>query len=406
MRNHLIPAGAMLALLASPLAAQVAVPRLGDAVGSVERIVRDALDPAIDTLADLPGRADELARVRVERLARMVRQHRGVLDTDIDGQPARKGVLLVCDPPADLAHRLEGSGFQVIGSERLADLDLSVARVATAPGMSLSGAQEALKQHLPMAEIAADNLLFASGVAGGGRARGNPPKSVVAPIAAPVGVIDGGAAGVVEEQRGFASGTPVAGAHGSAVVSLLQSAGVRRIFVADVYGAGPAGGNALAIARAFDWLVGRGVRVVNISLVGPANPLLARAVSGAQRRGATIVAPVGNDGPAAPPAYPASLPGVIAVTGVDGRNRPLIEAGRAAHLDYAAPAADMMAADVRGRRVPVRGTSFAAPLVSARAAAAAGKSVRETLDREAVDLGPRGPDDSFGRGLLCGGCRG
>ncbi len=42
-----------------------------------------------------------------------------------------------------------------------------------------------------------------------------------------------------------------------------------------------------------------------------------------------IVAAVGNDGPSARPAYPASYPGVLAVTGVDGRNRALIEAGRA-----------------------------------------------------------------------------
>lgn len=406
MHKRLIPVGALLALVCPPLAAQVAVPGLRDTVGTVARLATDAIDPAIDTVADLPDRAQSLAQRRIERLSRLVRQQRALVDMDRDGQPARKGVLLISDPPADLAQRLEGSGFREIGRERLADIDVEVVQVAVPPGMGLSRAQDMLRDRLPGVEVGADNLLFPGGSVSTDRRAGARPVTAYGTIAGPVGVIDGGAAGAVEAQRGFATGAPVAGNHGSAVVLLLHGAGVRRVLVADVYGSDPAGGNALAIARAFDWLVGQGVRVVSISLVGPANPLLARAIAGAQRRGTTIVAPVGNDGPAAPPAYPASFPGVLAVTGVDGRNRPLIEAGRALHLDYAAPAADMRALDMRGRRVPVRGTSFAVPLVAARTAAAGHANVRDALDREAVDLGPRGPDATYGRGLICGPCRG
>ncbi|MFD2781864.1 S8 family serine peptidase [Novosphingobium pokkalii] len=181
------------------------------------------------------------------------------------------------------------------------------------------------------------------------------------------------------------------------MAGLLARAGVRHVLAADVYGRGPAGGNALAIARAVDWLIGRQVRVITISLVGPANPVLARAMTAALQRGAVIVAAVGNDGPAAPPAYPASYPGVLAVTAVDARNRALIEAGRALHLDYAAPGAGLRAANAAGQMVPVRGTSFAAPLVASRVAAArdAHASLPQALDREAIDLGPRGPDRSM-----------
>src|SRR3546814_2197624 len=106
-----------------------------------------------------------------------------------------------------------------------------------------------------------------------------------------------------------------------------------------MYGIGSerAGCRAGAIARALGWLVQRGAAVTTISLVGPDNKLLATAVSRAQQRGMLIVAAVGNDGPAAPPAYPASYKGVFAVTGVDSRNRALPEAGRALHIDFAAP---------------------------------------------------------------------
>src|SRR3546814_12841191 len=111
-------------------------------------------------------------------------------------------------------------------------------------------------------------------------------------------------------------------------------------------------------------MAANGVRIVTISLVGPDNPLLAGAVSAARRKGLILVAAVGNDGPAAPPAFPASYDGVVAVTGVDGRNRALIEAGRALPLDYSAPGADMVAATLTGEASRVRGTSFAAPFLA------------------------------------------
>ena len=157
-------------------------------------------------------------------------------------------------------------------------------------------------------------------------------------------------------------------------------------------------------------MTGQKVPVISISLVGPRNPLLERAVGAARRKGAVLVAAVGNDGPSAPPAYPASYRQVVAVTGVDGRNRALIEAGRALHLDYAAPGADMKALDRRGNSRSVRGTSFAAPLAAARIAAALDRGVRSdalraAVDAEARDLGKKGPDKVFGRGLLCGACR-
>ena len=121
----------------------------------------------------------------------------------------------------------------------------------------------------------------------------------------------------------------------------------------------------------------------------------------------TRVAAVGNDGPAAPPAYPASYPGVLAITGVDAHHKALIEAGHALHLDYAAPGADMLAATPGSGTTSVRGTSFAAPLAAGRLAvltAVDGGDARRALDSEAIDLGAKGPDKTYGRGLVCGGC--
>jgi hypothetical protein len=101
---------------------------------------------------------------------------------------------------------------------------------------------------------------------------------------------------------------------------------------------------------------------------------------------------------------------VIAVTGVDGKDRALIEAGRAGHLDYAAPGADMLAAGIGARAFKVRGTSFAAPLVAAVIARfypvpGDPRAALARVDATARDLGAKGADKLYGRGLVCGECR-
>lgn len=400
----------LLALVTLPIAvpaiAQLSVPPLGGTVGGVLEQVDRTLDPLQDRVSGLATQAVRLADARVARIAALVRRNRDSIDTDARGEPARKGELLLMGPSdAEIADARQ-AGFEVLQRERLDELGIAVVRLRVPPRMSLARAEGELKKLLPGATITADNLHLPSGMQVPG-VRGR-PQPAAPPIGTPVGLIDGapGPATKVGVVRGFALGAPRASRHGSATASLLSLAGVQRILVADVYGSDPAGGNALAISRGIDWLMGQGVRVISISLVGPRNALLGQAVASAQRRGVLFVAAVGNDGPAAPPAFPASYPGVVAVTGVDGRNRALIEAGRASHLDYAAPAADMLAADVTGRWARVRGTSYAVPLVAARAAAVLGngEGVLSALNREAMDLGAKGPDAVYGRGLLCGAC--
>jgi subtilisin family serine protease len=123
---------------------------------------------------------------------------------------------------------------------------------------------------------------------------------------------------------------------------------------------------------------------------------LANAIGALRARGIDVVAAVVNDGPAAPPQYPASYPGVIAVTGVDSGDRALREAGRATHLDFAAPGADLAAALPGKGYTEVRGTSFAAPFVAARLAAT-GSSARLIAEAQPGK-------GKVGRGIICGSC--
>jgi hypothetical protein len=393
-----------LALVASaPAAAQVALPQVPIPGLPTRDILRGTLEPARDTLVST---ADKLLGIRGERIAQLVRRNRAAIELDAQGEPARKGEILVIDPSPVALATLANLGFARLGDEGIEGLDLEVVRLSLPPGLPLREAGSLISNAAPGLQWSPDNIYSE---AGGALSSAAPRVHPVRAIMSPVGMIDGAPAAAVPvaETRGFAKGAPFPSNHGSAIASLLKRAGVSKIFVADVYGRDPAGGNALAIARGLGWLAGRGAKVVTISLVGANNLVLSRAIAAVQARGVVVVAAVGNDGPAAPPAYPASYNGVVAVTGVDKRNRALIEAGRALHLDYAAPGADIVGTNASGKPVSLRGTSFAAPFAAARIAAALDDtgSWRPKVDREALDLGEKGDDPIYGRGLLCANCR-
>lgn len=401
--------GLCAALTPVPGAAQVGIGNVQIGVPGTGQV----LDPVLDDASRITSRIDrqisELTEDRLRRIDNLVRRNRDVIERDSLGNPARRGVLIAMGADDRSIAAAEIAGYSVRQRERFDELGLEVITFSLPRGTSLAEGERELRELLPQAEITADNLYLHAGgsmMRAPASQRTDPDTSRRAGVA--VGVIDGAPnpSIAVDEVQGFARGAGQPSDHGSAVAALLKSAGVSRIKVADVYGSDPAGGNVMAITRAMAWLVGEGVNVITISLVGPENLVLARTVAAARQRGVVVVAAVGNDGPAAPPAYPASYDGVVAVTAVDRRERALIEAGRALHLDYAAPGADIFGMDRRGRTVRVRGTSYATPLVAARisSAIADGANWRRALDREAVDLGERGPDDTYGRGLVCRGC--
>ena len=354
-----------------------------------------------------------LLDLRRERFRALVESHRAVLDTGEAGEPVRRGEVVLVDPaPATLA-AARAAGFSVTRESRIDGLGLDYVVLAPPHGKRAAAELKRLRALAPGAVLGLDPVYEPAGAGLGGG--GGPPAPAVHG-GATIGMIDGGVAahpalaGAAIEQRGFAPGGPRASGHGTAIASLLVGsqgafAGAARghgLLVADVFGGDPAAGSAENIARALGWLAERRVKVVTISLVGPANPLIERAVAAVRAQGILVVAAAGNDGPDAPPQYPASYAGVVAVTGVDRHNQALPEAGRPSHLDFAAPGADMAAALPGGGYGAVRGTSFAAPLVAARLAAAGGDgpAAMRAADAEAVP-----GKGKVGRGVLCAACR-
>lgn len=399
------PAAAQIGLPSAPMPqTSLPLPDIGPVIGPVVGQTLDGVDRAAQ---DVQREIEGLARQRDRSIDRLLRDNRQSMEPDRQGAPARRGELLVLDANNAALDAARQAGFTILSDDRIDGLDMAVTRLRVPDGMELAEAEEVLARIMPEAKVAADNLHFPAGHAATRAAA--PSQTGAIGTDTSVGMIDSAPVrDAVTELRGFATGAPLPADHGSAVASLLAASGVTHIRAADVYGSDKAGGNALTIARAIGWLTASGTKVVTISLVGPRNAVLERAIAAAQAKGVVIVAAVGNDGPAAPPAFPASYEGVVAVTAVDGKRRALIEAGRALHLDYAAPGADIFGLNARGKRMRLRGTSFATPLVAARIARAkaGGKDWRRALDAEAVDLGARGEDAIYGRGLVCAACKG
>jgi len=374
---------------------------------------REAVAPTLDTVSGLPERVIEagpstLLDLRRLRLRELIRQYPRELESDGDGQPARRGVLVAVDPdPASLAVAAR-AGFRIVDQSREASLAMRTVTLAVPRGLSAPNGLKRLRKVAPALQADFDHVFEPAGGAL------LPVEGALAPRAGAgrgpvIGMVDGGVAshpsmsGAAIEQNGFAD-RPQPTGHGTAVASLIVGnqgpfRGAARgasLLVADVYGGSRAAGSASSIVRALSWLVSKRPQVINISLVGPRNRIVERAIDAVRARGINVVAAVGNDGPAAPPQFPASYPGVVAVTGVDARGRALPEAGKAAHLDFAAPGADMAAALPGQGYGRVRGTSFAAPLAAARLA------LSGSVQRLASEARPG--KGRVGRGIVCGAC--
>ena len=369
--------------------------------------------PALPTRAatDALGRslADPLPRVPLEQLRRLqvqdlVRSERRRLDVDPRGEPVLRGEFLAIALDAGARAAVGAAGF-VIEREPGTDdaLDLGLVVLRDTRSRRAGPAMRELQRAAPSATFAFQHVYLAAGPAGAaGRATPALPANIR------IGLVDGGVDGRDPAMAGVrivAHGcpSPVPSPHGTAVAARLLGGSRGTLYAADLWCGDRVGRATLGLVEALAWLARERVAVINISLVGPDNPVLARAVQAMLARGHVLVAAVGNDGPAAPPLYPAAYAGVIGVSAVDGASRVLPESGSGPHVAFSAPGVVG-----EGRHVQ-RGTSFAAPVVARFAATlvyepapGAGAHVQATLAAQARDLGKPGRDPRYGIGLIGG----
>jgi hypothetical protein len=205
--------------------------------------------------------------------------------------------------------------------------------------------------------------------------------------------------------------------HGTAVAGLLVGSDQNlppRLPQATLYNASvfytrtqyAQGATMMHLVSGLNWLMQEDVSVINMSLAGPDNQILAAVIERVSNSGKVIVAAAGNEGPASPPLYPAAYPQVISATAVDNDENIYRWANRGDHVDFAAIGVSVITARGDGKFGRESGTSMAAPVVSAFVACELAENngevtkVIEQLANKAVDLGDVGRDPVFGYGLL------
>lgn len=410
--------GLLLTATGAPARAQIGLPQVQ--VPNLPVLQTEPLNGTVNGVLEQadPQRLRELRQLRIRSL---LRTNRTVLEADPRGALIVRNEVVALSPTPEALDRARAAGFGIGRTRTLEGLDVAIVVLQAPTGMSTRRALQRLRESDPSGTYDFNHVYLESGEVVGAQTPATSAPSASEAVGAKVGLIDGGVqrthpvfTGVTVHEHGCAGGG-IPSAHGTAVASLLVGQGDvfhgaapgAELFAADVYCGLATGGALDSVAEAFAWLSREKVPVINISLVGPANVLLEQIIRVVTSRGHIVVAAVGNDGPSAAPLFPAAYPAVIAVTGVDAKQRVLLEACRGKHVDFSAPGANMSAAGMESPFGLVRGTSFAAPIV-------AGLLVRQvsTLNKEqahtavaalvaqATDLGAKGVDKIYGNGLV------
>lgn len=393
--------------LCATCAAQTLPGRIDDALPPIPGAPLPA-DPLLrgaqNTAASLRGELGYALRARA-----LARDQRDRVALDPQGAAMLRHEFIAFDTdPAALA-AAQADGFETVRRETFDALGESMTVLRDGRGRAPSRGLRALRAAMPSAEIGFHHLYLPAAAgdprtAAASRAPGADAVSAPGAGTLRVGLIDGGVDGASPAlarsrivRRGC-DGDARPQAHGTTVASRLMNGLGGTLYAADLWCGDAVGRGTLGLIEALDWMARERVPVVNISLVGPDNPLLRRAVRTMTARGHVLVAAAGNDGPAAPPRFPAAYPGVIGVGAVDARLRALPESARGPQVDFCAPGV------VDARR---RGTSFAAPLVARLVALAlpspasdAAAAAHARLKAASRPTGKPGRDPRCGEGIV------
>lgn len=391
---------------------------------------RRRVEKAQETVDELPATTDELLEPVDEVLAAGGDLAAGAVDsllrvfvpdTDVAGQLIEKNVLVLLLNDEEL-QLLAYGGFDIISQRTLSSMGLTMVTLRDPRGFALSQTAGNLRQAFPdgavdynhIYQLADDDAADASNESTGENSgvSGNGPSLRIGMIDSAIAIEHFSLGDSDVRTADFVSldGTRPVG-HGTAVASLIaRSSGNRaQILAASVFFQAPnhaPGASTESLIAALDWLSSENVDVINMSLSGPSNALLERALLELAKAGPPVVAAVGNNGPSGEPLYPAAYDKVIGVTATDRDKKIYRYANRGPHVDFAALGVNVKVADAGGGWRVESGTSMASPIIAVVVARTLQSNdlgtaaLVEMLGSSAEDLGRKGFDPVFGYGLI------
>jgi type VII secretion-associated serine protease mycosin len=217
---------------------------------------------------------------------------------------------------------------------------------------------------------------------------------------------------------GQANGQGDPNGHGTAMASLIAAHG--RNSDAGVVGIAPEAKivpvrfadkqgrtDSIDAARAIEAAAKLGAKIINFSDAVAPSIALQTAMEVTNRNDVLVIAAAGNRSQDVVSAYPAAMPGVLAVGASDRSGEPADFSVSAKYVQLCAPGVDIEAAYGNNRYLKGWGTSQATAIVSGAAALIRAKfpdiSAQEVIHRltaTATDNGPPGRDDKCGYGVL------
>ncbi|MDV7338228.1 S8 family serine peptidase [Terasakiella sp. A23] len=349
-----------------------------------------------------------------------------------DNHPMDHDELIVLDPPKDYVRHLGDLGLEVVEVHKLESVGETLYHLRITDGAHPYEGRDKHKEKFPDVLVDAHHLYEH-------QAR-KVDKSYTARKAAKwnkesrtcsngiqIGMIDG----FVDTSHPAFNGTKITTknffykgkqtantGHGTAVASVMAGhapySGVlpgAEIVAANVFHAGSKGkpiGGTISIMRAIDWLVSQNVPIINMSIGGSKNALIQRAIKHADEKGIIVVGSAGNSGPFSKKInYPSAYPSVIAITAVDRDNRNARFATAGKYIDFATPGVNIWTAHLKKGGKAMSGTSFAAPIFTAYAAAAmqhhkvkSTNDIKSYFKKYAKDTAEIGHDKYTGWGVV------
>ncbi|MGI5178077.1 S8 family serine peptidase [Dactylosporangium sp. CA-152071] len=219
------------------------------------------------------------------------------------------------------------------------------------------------------------------------------------------------------EQAGGDGRTDTDG-HGTAMAGLIAGRGLASN--AGVLGVAPKakilpvrtirsefGGSPVNLGAGIDWAVSQKVKVICIAAGTSEYPEVRRAVEAAIAADVVVVAAAGNTTNTRQVAFPANVPGVVAVAGTDKSGNHAAISTTGPEVLLAAPAVAIVSTGAFDGYVSGEGTSNSTAIVAGVVALVRSKfpqlpaaEVVRRLTATAVDRGKPGRDDEFGYGIV------